>query len=99
MKMSATGSARKMGQDALDIQDASNIHGVISTLYEFMGKLREHPDFTGCPWMEKNPIIIALIDKLCHLTDIQVTELEPRNVISRAFNLCADLASGQDIEF
>lgn len=99
MKMQATKDAQKMAQDALDIQDASNIMGVISTLYEFMGRLRAHPDCTGCPWMERNPVLIALVDKVCHLTDVQVTELEPRNTISRAFNLCAELAAGRDVEF
>jgi hypothetical protein len=79
---------------ALQVQDASNISGVIHSLHnEVLPAIRQEPGYTGTDSIAQHPVVLLFLDKIVSLTRKGwITEYE--GSISEAYRLCNELAEG-----
>lgn len=97
--MTATEETQSLARDARDVQDACNIGGVANLFQATIKKLYRHPDYAGSAWVARNPITIALLDKLCHLAGIQSFSGDAGVDKSRAHWQVLELIDGETVEF
>jgi hypothetical protein len=57
-------SLQEIAQEAIDIQDASNISGVALRFFQALSDLRGLPECTGNAWLNAHPITALYLDKL-----------------------------------
>ena len=79
---------------ALQVQDASNISGVITSLYaEVLPAIRLEPEYTGTDYIARHPVVLLFLDKLVSLT--RAGWIHDENMaITSAYTLCHQLAEG-----
>jgi hypothetical protein len=81
---------------ALQVQDASNINGVVNSLAkEVLPAIREEAAYKaqGMPAMANNPALILFLDKLVSMTNVGwIHDVDSR--ISQAYTDCHTLAEG-----
>jgi len=78
---------KDLARDALDVQNASNLSGVISGFSRALADLREH--VSGTDALSRHPITVLWSDKVAHLTGVQ--DLGSA-VVSDAYKVVYDLA-------
>lgn len=83
---------------ALDVQDASNISGVIHSLHnEVLPAIRLEPGYieTGTRYMNEHPVMLLFLDKLVSLTRKGwITDHDM--AISNAYSVCNEFAQGME---
>jgi len=79
---------------ALQVQDASNISGVIHSLEtEVLPAIRLEPEYTGTDYIARHPVVLLFLDKLVSLTRVGwISETEMQ--IANAYSICHQLAEG-----
>jgi hypothetical protein len=95
VKFVATDEVRRLAKKANDIQDASNPRGV----HNFLGEVMAHFSNTGNGQKHsgsdmccQNPISIAVLNKLNHLSGLDQTRTD-------CFSAIMDLADGRDVDW
>ena len=80
-----------MARDALNVQDACNLSGVVFSFVEVVRKLGDyaHEHAKGTAWKNKHPLVQLWVDKLGHLAGTQGFDWHP----SRAYEW-ADAQAG-----
>lgn len=77
---------------ALQVQDASNINGVIRSLQvEIMPAIRDEPGYRdqGMPYLASHPALILFLDKLNSMTQLQsIGDERSYDIISQAYAVC-----------
>ena len=81
---------------ALQVQDASNISGVIHSLEtEVLPAIRQEPGYTGTRYIESHPVVLLFLDKIVSLTRKGwITDHE--SSISEAYRVCEEFALGME---
>ena len=64
---------QQLAQQALDVQDACNLSGVVHAMSRGMEALwaEAHQHGHGTEWVNEHPIVTLFIDKLAHLNKSQ----------------------------
>jgi hypothetical protein len=83
----STKTISQLAQDALDVQNACNLSGVVHGFSRAMSDLCQL--VSGTDARNNHPICILWADKIAHLTGTQ--ELGS-SVVMRAYDVCYDLA-------
>jgi hypothetical protein len=90
------GSVVNIYRLALQVQDASNISGVIHSLYtEVLPGIRQEPGFQeqGNPYMEQHPALLLFLDKIVSLTHKGwIHDMD--GAISQAYDQCHNFSTG-----
>jgi hypothetical protein len=63
----------ELAREACDVQNASNLSGVVLGFSRAIADLRALPEYTGGDWLCSHPVVTAWADKiasLCHIQDI-----------------------------
>jgi hypothetical protein len=81
--MSYSETLRKLAQDALDVQNACNLGGVLEGFVRAKEALCGLPENTGTGWLRNHPVMVAWADKVASLTGVQELGSE---AATRAFN-------------
>ena len=84
----------QLAQDAIFVQDARNISGVIHALDRTMSKIADisRANCTGTDWLNKHPIIVLFADKLASMAGVQGISSESQTAYGRAYDACRDMA-------
>lgn len=64
-------SLKQLAQDALDVQDACNLSGVVHGFSRFMTELNEALPNLGTDRRNNHPLVRLWVDKLAHLSGLQ----------------------------
>ena len=59
---------KKDYEQAIEVQDACNLSGVVHTLEELLPRIREEPDCTGTGYVNSHPIVVMYVNKLSSLS-------------------------------
>lgn len=95
--MSATPNTIKMAKDVLAIQDACNSGGVSNLYHNCVHDLLfQHRDKGGTEWINCNPLVVCLLDKLCSLARSQSFD---NPYVSYCFGKVDELSNGLDIQW
>lgn len=62
------GLTKRDWQNAMDVQDACNLSGVVHSLAELLPRIRQEPDCTGTDYVNRHPIVVMYVNKLASLT-------------------------------
>jgi hypothetical protein len=83
-------TSKKLYQEALDIQDGSNLGGLVHRFNEVVSELQEEMHRSGysTSWVNRHPIITLWLDKLC---DLNCTYGD-HQLVSQAYHQCKDAA-------
>lgn len=76
----------KLYKQALDIQDACNLSGVVHTFSKTLHEL--HEAGLDTKQIREHPISVLFADKIAHLTDTQSFSENCGEVISKAYSEC-----------
>lgn len=68
MTLEQASAYRRAHQNALDVQNACNLSGVVHSLVRDIQTLRDSPDCTGTSWINRHPVVLWYVDKLVDLT-------------------------------
>ncbi len=82
---------KQLAQEALDVQDACNLSGVVLSFGRAIGELRENNPSMGTDWINSHPICCLWSDKIAHLTGTQSYGHEK---VIDAYRIVGDLAKG-----
>ena len=66
-----TRTIQQLAQQALDVQDACNLSGVVHGFSRAITELRELFPDKGTDWFNEHPICALWADKIAHLTRTQ----------------------------
>lgn len=61
----------KMSQlyrDALFVQNASNLSGVVHSLSDAVSFLHKQPECTGTDWVNRHPVVVLFVNKLADMS-------------------------------
>jgi hypothetical protein len=83
-----------LAQQALDVQDACNLSGVVHGYSRALTELRKHADAAGrgTDWINRHPIAVLWADKIAHLTGTQFNS----DRVSDSYNRVHAMIGGQD---
>lgn len=81
---------KQLAQDALDVQNACNLSGVVHGFSRAMSDLCELVPNTGA--RNTHPVAILWADKIAHLTGTQDLG---NSTVMKAYDICHDLAKAQ----
>jgi hypothetical protein len=81
---------KQLAQEALDVQNACNLCGVVQSFARAMIDLGEH--VKGTDARNKHPISVLWADKVAQLVEIQDIG---NDVTMKAYNVVHDLAGGK----
>ncbi len=56
-----------LAREAIEVQNACNLSGVVRTYGEVLSALRDLPECTGTSWINSHPIAVAFADKISDL--------------------------------
>jgi hypothetical protein len=73
---SKTRTIRELAREALQVQDACNLSGVVHAFARAMSDLLKHPECTGTDWANTHPVAVLYADKIAHLTGTQSLDTE-----------------------
>lgn len=62
------GLTKRDWQNAIDVQDACNLSGVVHSLADVMPRIRQEPDCTGTDYVNSHPIVVLYVSKLASLS-------------------------------
>ena len=62
---------KQLAQEALDVQDACNLSGVVGSFKAALSDLWGQPDCKGTDWVNRHPVSRLWADKIAHLTGTQ----------------------------
>ena len=79
---------------ALDVQNASNLSGVIYSFEKALKVLREDPSCQGTDWVNKHPIAILFAAQIANLTGVAVIASEECNY-GKCYWICKELSTGE----
>jgi len=83
---------RDAAKAALDVQQASNLSGVVHSFSQVMTILRAHPDCTGTYWANTHSISVLFAVQIGHLTGIGANV----NDYNRHYEECERLSQSDD---
>lgn len=69
------GLTKRDWQDAVAVQDACNLSGVVISLADVCKRIRTEPDFSGTDYVNRHPIVKLYVSKLMSLAGMQSDEL------------------------
>jgi hypothetical protein len=79
---------------ALQVQDASNISGVIHSLEtEVLPAIRQEPGYTGTDYIAQHPVVLLFLDKLVSLTRKGWIH-DHDGAITAAYDQCNNFSTG-----
>ena len=81
----------RLARDAIQVQDACNLRGVLRSFHEASLELGRHPDCTGTDWVNHHSIMVLYADKVITLTQAGFGGGE---AFSQAYGECTKLAEG-----
>lgn len=79
---------QQLAQEALAVQSACNLSGVVNSFVRVLADLRQLPEAEGNDWLHAHPITRVWADKIASLTGIQ----HNTSAADIAFNEVARLA-------
>jgi len=80
---------KQLAQEALDVQNACNLCGVVQSFARAMIDLGEHTK--GTDERNQHPVSVLWADKVAHLTGTQAIG---NDAVMKAYTICHDLAGG-----
>lgn len=83
-------SAKKLAQDALDIQDGCNLTGIVHGFSRAVSVLRESCPDKGTDWYNHHPICVLWADKIAQLAGVQ--NLSDTDTYSKSYRWCIETA-------
>ena len=83
---------RDLAKDALAVQDACNLSGVVISFAKAISDLRENLPSAGTAAINHHPICILWADKIASLTQIQGADLTH---VSQAYKIVKELAAAE----
>jgi len=78
---------KEMAKDALRVQDACNLRGVLGSFHEASLALGRLPECQGTDWVNTHPIMVLYSDKVAELTGGGSARF-----VREAFDACRELA-------
>ncbi len=78
---------RELAREALGVQDACNLSGVVHAFSRVMKALGDAPECTGTDWKNRHPIAILFASKIASLTGCDDTQ-----TFRHAYEAVAELA-------
>jgi len=78
---------KKLATDAISVQDACNLSGVVHSLSRVMTELREISGSQGTEYFNTHPIIVLYASKISSLTGYDSAQ-----GFSRAYEKCQEIA-------
>jgi len=85
---------REAAQLALQVQDASNLSGVVHDLPEVMDAIWIEGYGKGTDWVNQNPIVRLILYKLCSLNGLAVSDYES-NIADTLVGAVEQIANGE----
>lgn len=82
----------ELAKEALLIQDACNLSGLVFSFAREMQKLCDHPRCTGSAWRNHHPIVVLWLNKLDSLC---TGDLGDMGAYSKAYDLCSAVVEAQ----
>jgi hypothetical protein len=84
---------QQLAQQALDVQDACNLSGVVSSFAKGMDVIWSEARRLnhGTDWVNKHPISVLFADKIAHLSGTQYDEVS----VFRAYDEVRKIAEGK----
>jgi len=62
------GLTKRDWQNALDVQSASNMSGVVTSFNDVIGRIRCEPDYSGSDYTARHPIVIMYLNQMLWLS-------------------------------
>lgn len=84
---------QQLACDALMVQNASNIHGVVNGLRRAMDDLSKH--VSGSDAVANHPVTRLFVTQIMHLSGMGMADLD---TYQEAHDECQRLAKGPDVE-
>ena len=81
---------QQLAQEAILVQDACNLRGVLRSFHEASLSLGRLPECTGTDWVNTHPIMVLYADKVSSLTHLQ----NDSAAFGEAYLKCKDLCNG-----
>lgn len=87
---------KDLAQEAIDVQDACNLSGVVGSWFRACSELWDNgragniPNFTGTDTINRHPIQFLYVSKVMSLTGTGINQDE----FSRAYTECRQIAGG-----
>lgn len=87
---------RNMYEEAIGVQNASNLSGVAHTFADVMQQIWDEvrANNGGTGDVNKHPVTILFLDKMNSLAGIQPTDPHYMDAVSAAYRICADKVGG-----
>ncbi len=85
----------ELAKEAISVQDACNIGGVINLLHQIKEALHKHPTYKGTDWVKHHPLIVLLLSKCASLC---TGDCGDTYSFSRAYDLCGTVVEAQKVE-
>ncbi len=82
-------SIRELASEALAVQNACNLSGVVNGFSRALEHLRAQPDARGNDWLHAHPVTLLWADKIASLTGTQVIA---QDAVMAAYRACHNLA-------
>lgn len=88
-------TVREMAIEAVQVQDACNLAGVVHGLARVVSQLHDSKEYKGTTWVNHHPIVQAWVDKLASLSGVQGFT----DTATDAHQWCMDLVDGKTVEY
>ncbi len=79
----------ELAKDALAVQDACNLSGLVFSLAKVMQALCDHPRNAGTDWRNHHPVLVLWLSKLQSLNTRDTSDV---GYFARAYDLCSEVA-------
>ena len=88
-----SGITQKDYADAIAVQDACNLSGVVHSFSNIVSRLWDEARVTGegTDWVNQHPICVLFADKIASLTRVGVDDIEG---YTQAYNICCKKITG-----
>ncbi len=80
-----------LAKEALQVQDACNLSGIVFSLAKHMQTLCDHPRCTGTSWRNHHPIVVLFLSKLDSLCTGDLSD--GVGSFSKAYDLINDVVN------
>ena len=84
---------QELAQEALDVQNACNLSGVVHGFSRAITELRELSPDKGTTWINEHPICVLWADKIAHLTG---TQTFGGDKVSNSYRAVYKIVEGKD---
>ncbi len=99
IKITPNEATQRAADFACQIQDACNSRAILASLLRHLDEMRAADDAVVGDLRNQHPVLIAVLDKLASLANVQNISGDEGNRIIDAHVACDRLRSGKDVEW